>query len=293
MSVPPDLRRYPELEGKTFLVGIGGMKCATSWVFQYLEGLPGVSVSAVKEMHFFSEKFRQPWREPMTPLIVKRARDYLTSAADAEAELAANPHFRASVDRLKMIYDDSAYFDHFAGLVSPETKLLCEITPRYALIGADGFEWMKGFFATQGVALRLLLILRDPVDRLWSQLRHDQQLGKSGDAVADWEERVRVRSVLERADYRRTVRELDAVFPAGSILYLFYEDLFDGDGLEQLCTFAGLACEPPARTDRRNETAVKTRLPDDIRNALRHLLDPQYEFCRERFGPRVPGSWLQ
>ena len=52
-----DLRRYHELDGKTFLVCVGAMKCATSWIHDYLGTLDGVAVSPLKELHFFNTKF--------------------------------------------------------------------------------------------------------------------------------------------------------------------------------------------------------------------------------------------
>ncbi|MEM9140616.1 MAG: hypothetical protein AAGB15_12395, partial [Pseudomonadota bacterium] len=113
IPVPP-LRRYPELDGRTFLLGVGGMKCATSWVFQYVQSLDGVAATPIKELHFFNARLRPKGHQPFTPRLAGLVRDYVDLAPDAAAEIAVNPHFQGAVDCLSMLYDDNAYFGHFA-----------------------------------------------------------------------------------------------------------------------------------------------------------------------------------
>jgi hypothetical protein len=281
------LRRYPELDGKTFLIGVGAAKAATSWVHGYLGTLPGVTASPLKEAHFFDTKFSRYQDDPWDPIAVKRAGNYLTHPGDVAAQISKNPHFQACIDRVAMIYDDNAYFAHFARIVAPDTRTLCEATPSYAVLGAEGFAYVKRFFASQAVTLKLLFILRDPVDRLWSQLRHIQQSDPEMDVTACWQDLVERPRIFERSDYRSTVAVLDQTFPAEHLLYLYYEELFTDETLTLLCAFAGAEFQPTDPTERRNETTIKRDLPPDAEAKLRDLLAPQYAFCRERFG-RVP-----
>lgn len=293
MHVPTlgPLRHYPGLDGKTFLLGIGGMKCATSWVFEYLSGLDGMTASDIKELHFFNTKLRKPGHEPFTERLVTTLRDFLERSGDVAEEIRGNPPFQATVDGLRMLHDDNAYFDYFARIATPDTKVLSEVTPQYSVLGREGFTYIKDFFASQNMNLKIFLILRDPVDRLWSHLRHLQDRGKAKDILAAWPELIRQRSVIERSDYWQTIEGLDAVFPAQDVLCLFYEDLFQGDALQSLCDFAGVVYQPPQSSVRQNETMVKADLPDDVRQTLLRVLKPQYQFCRKRFGDAVPETW--
>ena len=287
----PALRSYPELDGKTFLLGIGAMKCATSWVFRYLENLPGMTASDIKELHFFNAKLRPAGHQPMTEELVQSVRNYLDRAGDVGEELRLNRQFRAAVDILRMLHDDNAYFDYFARICQPDTKVLSEITPQYAILGQDGFSYVRDFFASQQMQLKILFILRDPVERLWSHLRHLQDRGLVDDILGVWPDLIRQRRVIERSDYWRTIEALDDVFPPEDILYLFYEDLFNADCLEQLCAFIGLDHLPPKQIERQNETSIKTQMPDQARDIFKKLLTPQYEFCRKRFPDRIPKLW--
>lgn len=290
MSAVPDLRHHPELDGKTFLLGVGAMKCATSWVFQYLSSLEGLTPSVFKELHFFNTRVPVPGHEPFTGLITGVVHDALNRAPDIAEELRINPELQAGLDCLRMVYDDNAYFDYFARLTGPETKVLSEITPQYQVLGRDGFAYVRDVFASQRMHLKVLFVLRDPVARLWSHLRHLAARDQSLDIVANWQQMIRPRGVIERSDYWGTIEALELVFPPDDVLCLFYEDLFSGDALQQLCDFIDLPFSAPD-TARQNETAVTTALPDDIRAKLARVLAPQYDFCRKRFGAAIPAAW--
>ncbi|MCR8547591.1 sulfotransferase [Salipiger sp. P9] len=287
----PSLLRYPALDGKTFLVCVGAAKCATSWLHGYLHSLPDATVSPLKEVHFFNVRFPQNALGDMEGLAVARLRFHLGQPGDPVQNLRDRPNFRASVDRAQMVYDDNAYFAHFARLCGPETRAFCDITPAYAAIGAEGFAYLRAFAASQKVAPKLLFILRDPVTRFWSQLRQLEQLNPENDALCKWPEALRSEALLARADYRATIEALEAVFPSDDLLFLFYEDLLADHSLRRLCAFAGLAFRPPQTRAPQNETEVRTPLPDAAREAFRTRLADQYSFCRARFGDAVPEGW--
>lgn len=287
----PRLRRYSELDGKTLLICVGAMKCATSWVHYYLGALPGIVVSPLKELHFFSSKFPGNALSDMDMLAIRRLGYHLGQTGDPIANLRNRATFQASVDRVQMLYDDDAYFGHFARLCDAETRTICDITPAYSVLGPSGFDYIKAFCRSQDVALKLVFIMRDPIDRMWSQLRHMTQTSAEKDYVGQWSDAFTAPRICARADYRGTVEDLDSTFPAADILYLFYEDLFSEASLRKLSTHASADYAPANAVVRRNETTLKADMPEDARAAAHRLLEPQYEFCRKRFGNAVPESW--
>jgi len=289
---PTELRRYSELEGRILLIGVGAAKCATSWMNSYLESMPEVAASPLKEVHFFDARFPKLAMGNADDLALKRLAFHMSQAGDGPENLRTRPTFQASLDRVQMIHDDDAYFGHFARMCGPRTRVLTDITPAYAVIGAEGFTWMKAFCAVQPVTLKLLYVMRDPVARLWSQIRHMAQLRPDRMPLGNWASALDNPVVMARGDYRRTVTQLERVFGPAAVVPLFYEDLFDGTALDRLCDALGLTVAPADRTRRENETAVRDPLPDAARHAFRQALAPQYEFCRARFGAAVPETWL-
>ncbi len=286
----PQLRKYRELDGRTFLVGVGANKCGTSWVYRYLSSLAGVVASPLKEVHFFNAHFHVS-AEQMDLFAVKRLVFHIKQDGDVAENLRNRPSFQASLDRVKMIYDDNEYFAHFARNCAPDTRTLCDITPAYSGIGRRGFEFMREFVASQNVALKILFIMRDPVDRFWSHLRYRQQNDPSLDVMNNWSDMIQDPELFGWTDYRQTVEAMDAVFPDRDILFLFFEDLFSEATLKKLCAFVDVAYLPPKTEEAVNETELKIDLPDGVRDELLSILAPQYAFCRERFGNRVPDAW--
>lgn len=290
-TVPTGLRHYPELDGKTFLVCVGAAKCATSWLHRHLDTLPDTVVSPIKELHFFDVKFGAMALGDMQALALSRLAYHLKQEGDPVENLRQRPTFQASLDRAQMIIDDDAYFGHFARLCGPDTRTFCDLTPSYSAIGADGLAYMKAFCASQDIRLKILFIMRDPVARLWSQLRHLQQMNPANDVATKWRDALASPRIIARADYRGIVTALDAAFAPDDLCYLFYETLFETGTLRALCAFAGITYQPAEVARVQNETTVKLPLPPETAAAFRSHLAPQYDFCRARFGKDVPASW--
>ncbi len=286
------LCQYHELDGKTLLICPGATKCATSWIYFYLSDLEGITVSPMKELHFFDRKFTGNALSDMDAIALKGLASHLGQPFDATEDLLQRPDFLANVDRVQMMYDDNAYFGHFSRLCTASTRTFCDITPAYSAIGPAGFAYMRDFCASQDIDLKLLFIMRDPIDRFWSQLRHMQQLSPKNEAVVIWPEAIQSPRICARADYRGVVTDLDTIFPEENVLYLFYEALFSEASLRRLCQFADVDYRPANTAEARNRTTVEIDLPGDARAAFEHLLKPQYAFCRERFGDAVPDKWL-
>lgn len=282
---------FPALQGKTFVICVGAAKCATSWLYHYLDGHPEAAVSPLKEVHFFNARFPQNALGDVEALALKRLAFHMEQPGEIARNLRRRPTFQASVDRVQMIYHEAAYFDHFARLVGAQTRAVADLTPAYSAIGPEGFAWMKAFCSRSGIRPSIVFVMRDPVARFWSQLRHLQQMNPANDIAKTWPKALRAPALTARADYRAIVGALDGCFDADQLLYLFHEDLVESDGLERLCAFAGISARPGPQAERRNETSVKLPLPDDARDSLSEFLAPQYAFCRARFGDSVPGAW--
>lgn len=285
------LRRLDELDGKTLLIGIGAAKCGTSWVYHYLQTLPGTVASPLKEIHFFDSKYSGLSFGDMDSLAIKRVGFHIENSEEPVAYLTESELFKASVDRMKMIYDDNAYFDHLARLCSEDTRVLCDITPGYSVLGVNGFSYMRAFCASQNIQLKLLFVMRDPVDRLWSQLRHLQEINPDSKIVNHWAKALQSPRVCARGDYEGTISDLEFVFPQEDLLYLFYEELFTEASLRRLCAFVGVDFRPGDTDTRQNRTGVELELPADASLAFQKTLARQYRFCSERFGEAVPRAW--
>lgn len=285
-----ELRRYPELDGKTFLICAGAMKTATSWVYGHLSRTPRVAVSPLKEVQFFNAKYPRNSIIDADLLAMKRLAYHTGQQGNPVENLRSRSTFQASVDRVRMIYDENAYFEHFAHLVTAETAVLADLTPAYAAIGEEGFSYMRRVCDAQDVTAKILFILREPAERLWSHLHFLRQLGPATDPVLNWQDAIRDPATLARCDYKGTISAIEKAFPKEDVILLFYETLFDR-GYAELCAELNLA-PPEIDADKRaNVTEGKAELPEAVASAFRSVLSAQYEFCESRFGDSLPPAW--
>ncbi|WP_292292733.1 sulfotransferase [Marivita sp.] len=301
-------RTFDSFDGlKRFFYCVGAQKTATTWLYVMLRHHPDCHMAPTKEVRFW-DNFRREGGNPYAPGAAARwaemSREQLRDAArrlqlqklpeafaekkraDAFSDLVANPSIAAYVEFVMMGYKGQAV----AG----------EMTPAYALLESAVFAEMAELHPDS----RFIFIMRDPVDRLWSGVRHRHKLDardkgiavESDGLLASFETAVEDGDnvALAQSDYTRTIRKLEAAVPRDRILYLFYETLFEQDELARLKDFLGFE-EMPVDSDQRYNVGIsqELELPQPLRARARRVLAPVYEFASDRFGDDLPREWHQ
>jgi hypothetical protein len=197
------------LEPRVSFVIAGVQKAGTTALFDYLSDWPELSLSHVKETHFFDDDERD-WRAP----------DYVP------------------------------YHDLFD---APDGRLRGEATPIY-LYWPGALERMAAY----NPAMRLVVLLRDPVARAWSHWRMEYARGFErapfGWCIRDGRRRLfhaapwghhRAFSYVERGFYGEQVERMFGLFPREQALVLSAEALQADPAatLAEVRAFLGL---PPA-----------------------------------------------
>jgi hypothetical protein len=144
----------------------------------------------------------------------------------------------AVVDREN--YNDEWYESLFSKC-DPE-KLTGDFSPNYSLLPAEGVEHMRRV-APNG---KIVFILRDPVERLWSgsvyALR--DKISAAGGTVDYRDVEAEGAKDIQRlfSRYSRIIPLLDSTFGQENVLYLFYDDIQvrPMDVLRQFSAFFGL-----------------------------------------------------
>jgi hypothetical protein len=165
-----------------------------------------------------------------------------------------------------------------------------EITPTYALLPAAGFAEIDALF--RGV--RFIFIMRDPVERLWSQVRFradrpERRDGKK-DPNGDFRRALQRPNSIEASSYQRTIVELESVIPKNRILYLFHELMVSPTAgpaeIRRIETALGLKAaniDPKIFSTPVNPSAPARLDPENEAAALR-LFAPVDAFVQRRFG---------
>lgn len=257
---------------RTMFFVIGAQKAGTTWLHAYLSAHPEVSMGPVKEYGWFAYLYPRLSDGPALRFGTMRrwlARASILKRAGQGRVAALAAAALGQGDYLTAVRGDG------------HGRAFGDISPQYAILGREAFAAM----AAMHPRTRFVFVMRDPVDRLWSQLRMDGRKGR-----ADWAARWDRDTHLGRSDYRRTIEALEAAVPKGDILYLFFEDLFTEASIRALCGHLGIGYVTAEFGAKVYEGQAEAADPG-LLAAARDRLAPVYDFIRDRFGPAVPAAW--
>lgn len=251
LPVPP----FPQ-DAQMFF-GIGAQKAGTTWLHDYLSRSHQVHFSRNKELHYFDVR---AGRAGMALRMRVGSIRVLADKLDPN-NIRLN---RAVVDRL---CDAPELLKNYTGKGRGADRhdpyleyrlqdrqgqpLVGDITPSSAVLNRQHFTDMASIERA-----KFIFILRDPATRMWSHIRMNAAAKVGANAAPevmvkacrDWVDSLVQKSKLadiERSDYMRTMIELEALVPSDRILYVFYEDFFEGPATQMVCDFLGIPHTAP------------------------------------------------
>ena len=266
---------------KPLVVGIGAQKAGTSWLFSALRQHPGLWTPPVKEVHYFDHLFcldHRKWTGRNIRSAVEAVR-----ARHAKLDKPMPPALNAWLDQIGTApqFTESWYQAIFAP--APGDRLPLEITPAYSGLPPKGLDYLTAFLPET----RFLYLVRDPIDRLISQLRMNlQRAGRTPATLADWQRESRDPVLESRGDYATYLPRWWARVPKDRLLVLPYGRIArDPAGLmAQVEGFLGLKAHRFTGLDKRVFAARgPDAAPDALRAELAERLAPQYAFLQENF----------
>lgn len=212
-------------------LGIGVQKAATSWLWKNLQRHPDIWLPPLKELHYFSRDPRYPSSshlfskylvqrafgfEEHNRVLRKMAREEIGSAIRQKDWSKTRWLFRYYFGT----YDDNWYCDLFA---AGADQIKGEITPAYSLLDWEDVRRVHNLFPD----LKILLILRDPIERAWSHARYAWTRGyfESIDDIDQVKKFIDSPDQVQRSDYIRILDAWGACF-SGDALYIgFYDQI--------------------------------------------------------------------
>lgn len=281
----------------TVLFCVGATKAGTSWLHRYLSDHPDCHMRSIKELHYFDALDDDR--------IASQIKQNLSAQQDLSTRLeGANNVRTANILRqlgdrehwLEVLQpeveDVPAYLDYLTGSIGSET-LVGDLTPAYSLLSQARLNIMANLTPDT----KFVYLLRDPITRLWSHIRMiAERRSDSGqverrradrifDRVLDGQER----QISQRSDYRAAIEKLRSAADPARLLIVFYEDLFNGDGVRQICDFLGIS-RIAGDQNRRVHAGQPLAMHNHQRNRARVWLAEQYDYIRNVIG-NMPATW--
>ena len=281
-----------EFENKTLILGIGAQKSGTTWLYDYLCHRPDVYMHPLKEVHFFDGIYEaEMWPNVINNRLAKekklaaRLEKYRSRGDKAKLEL-----YEQVKERNRFYENPDLYMEHFRNNVG-SCRAFGEITAEYSTLSAESFRIMSKIHPD----VRFVLLLRDPVDRLWSQIKMLSKFERPGfEKKRSLAERVDTalsrERIIERSRYDTTLKNFLTHVPESRLFVGFFEELYCDASIQKLCAFLSLPFVPGDYGKLVNESRGQT--PDrDQTLKIRARLSDTYDFFIERYGSALPQKW--
>ena len=211
-----------------FLI-IGAARTGTSWLFKCLSRHPNLWLPPIKELHYFDsiassldEGFALQMRRYRLKTFAKaRVKSYLKhgsfkpfSGHILRDALAWDWRFfggNGSLDWYQSLFQPAANHGYITG----------EATPAYSILPAEDIDTIFSIVPN----VKLLLILRDPIERIWSDFGRAKR--KYGKSYSDEAKRAYVQSVSHqrRSNFPSILTNWTERTPKGQLWIGFYDDL--------------------------------------------------------------------
>lgn len=209
MTDRPDLvRRYPD-----FLC-VGAQKAGTTWLDANLRRHPRVWMPWIKELQYFNDVHipaHRAWTGGHRLSHGARAQARVRRWAEATG---AGP---GAADRIQALWSEPVSDDWYGRVFAHarEDQVCGEVTPDYSLLPPEGIAHVHRV----NPRMKIILLMRDPVERCWSHLR---MLGRRGDAP-DVAQPVHP-DVLARANYGAIAARWQGAFGRDAVFTAWIED---------------------------------------------------------------------
>jgi len=273
-----------------FFVGIGAQRAGTTWLGKYFANHPEVGFSPIKELHYFDAVYRSDMCEGFNNHFFQRLKREVNNLNRNFSHKSIESIKCLSL-RLEMIYDELKYKELFDLIAKKEHFIVGEITPAYSLLNSDAFAAIKRLYKKA----KFIFLMRDPVDRFWSNLRlEEKRFNGTFDAKKNLEKSLSNPQMLLRTNYKRTLTELYSAVPSEDIYVAFYENLMDPVQhqyeMPKLTDFLGINFMKSDIEKRVNKSPSIELSEEQVQQIALKFFDV-YKYVAEKYEKELPRKW--
>lgn len=286
------------MNSKIFILGLGAQKSGTTWLHQQLTHSPDTNMGELKEYKALRNqettiiKQIKSWRKDNKKLFKALGKN-------------TNPSFSeflqltSSQKQILMTIKNKYYFQYFQSIAeeSDTIKATGDISPHYSVLNQRTLRRAKKKLEKYGFDVKLIYLMRDPVERVWSQLRmiRRKQTNRLICNHATEAESLEAYFAIDRfarnTRYEKTVTVIEKVFDPADIFYDFYENLFNESTLSRLSQFLQITLSDPAFKTKINASPKNEELSLELREKIANEYKDTYTKMIKKFGHPLYDFW--
>ncbi|MEM9128494.1 MAG: sulfotransferase family protein [Pseudomonadota bacterium] len=215
----------------------------------------------------------------------------VTARAKALVRWGMGQNMTAIRLRRRFCQDPESYFEYFSALLNrADIRLTGDITPSYSALPVATLREIKEGFSRRGIPVKVIFMMRDPVERCHSALSmyRRERISREGVALSKSEdEAIRQYAVSTdaqlRTRYDRTLEAIEQAFNPEHVFIGFYETIFAVDEVKRLSAFLDLEPDLEFVNQKVNVSPRAQALTPETKTFLRQEFAPVYETCARRF----------
>ena len=284
-----------EMTPNITMLGIGATKAGTSWLHKQLNKHPEIWMPPVKELHFFDRSINypspntlatsspisrmfgsQPWEGEQMIKHTKNVLKHIKAGGFTDAIWWSKWTFG--------YYSDSWYKSLFLEGLSYQVR--GEITPAYSILEREDVARIKEI----NPDIKLIYLIRNPIDRAWSNIRHNFKKGYLNIDLSEAEmiAALQRKGTVIRGDYERTLETYLRYFDSSQILVCFYDAIQanPSDLMLGITNFLDISAFKEGIVDSQaliNASPLK-EMPSRVKDYLAETYTPMIKRLANKFG---------
>ncbi|MFQ6025935.1 MAG: sulfotransferase domain-containing protein [Dehalococcoidia bacterium] len=276
---------------------IGAQKAGTTWLYRNIHHHPQIWLAPIKELHYFDRSRKYPSMSFLAnDSRLKRFsnRQWLDMF---KRRMKRHWHQRRRSNWRTLAWDLKFFFgkysdEWYASLFKAgQGKMKGEITPAYSILEPEEIEHISQIMPN----VRLIYLLRNPIDRDWSSVRFAARSNPSAlDSYTyeDFVHKVHNDWSLTRSEYVSSINNWTRFFPKEQLFIGFIEDIIENPQQLILNVFEFLGVEPNEKYIHRRITrpvnvSPEKEMPLELKLYLSRLYQEQIRCLSEMIGGRA------
>ena len=283
---------------KLFVLCIGAQKSGTSWLHQLLSRSRDTDMGFLKEYKSL-RRVGLSLREECA----RRARDIKKlRRLGFQYSMPSFKQFLQLNNREKQVLmsiDNCYYYDYFDDLVSGGSGAFVtgDFSPHYCELTKKCLAYTRNRLMSRGFKVKIIYLMRDPVERVFSQIRMIRRDGtrqeicacrSEGEAISKF---YKLPKVACHTRYEYPLDAIQRAFPREDILIEFYEKLFSYGSYKRIESFLGICLPAPYFFERVNATFKAEFVSMSLKSRVAHEYVRTYSHIRKNFGEDIFALW--
>ena len=261
-------------------LSIGAMKAGTTWLYSLLDRHPDLYFTPEKEIHFLNRHY-------VNPHVLSD--DFRLNQAKNRLKPEGTQHlgvYKGLARWYAMYLEQPDSFQYYTRLFSlnKEKPYSCDFSNLSCHLTAKNWRDLQSQNLFEDI--RVIYILRDPIQRLWSHTKfHHQYAGKSTDfstwSAYDFRGFLRNKFIWENATYHQHIQSLADAFTPEQYKILYFEDFKRSPrvALETIEDFLGISSfnYSEERLNQKVNPSKSIPMPASFSEAAEELVKPEIE----------------